>query len=86
MAPGAARATPIYPDLAIKAGIEGKVVVRLLVGKDGTVRQAVVEHSTAEILNDAALDAARLFRFTPAIMSNGPVTLWVLFPFTFRLR
>jgi TonB family protein len=66
--------------------IEGKVVVRLLVGKDGTVRQAVVEHSTAEILNDAALDAARLFRFTPAIMNNGPVTVWVLFPFTFRLR
>lgn len=80
------RVTPVYPPLAIQAGIEGKVVVRLLVGKDGTVRQVVVEHSTAEILNDAALDAARLFRFTPAIMNNGPVTVWVVFPFTFRLR
>lgn len=80
------RIAPVYPPLAVKAGIEGRVVVNMLVGKDGHVREVALVHSTADCLNDAALDAARGFVFTPAYMNNGPVTVWVTVPFNFRLR
>lgn len=80
------RVTPEYPPLAVRAGIEGRVVVQMLVGKDGHVREATVVRSTADCLNDAALEAARGFLFTPAYMNNGPVAVWITVPFNFRLR
>ncbi len=78
--------TPAYPELAVRSGIEGKVLVKVLVGKDGLVHEASVEGSTADILNEAALAAARQFRFTPGLMSYGPVSVWMKIPFTFRLK
>lgn len=80
------RVIPTYPALAVRAGIEGRVVVNMLVGKDGHVREVAVVQSSADCLNDAALEAARGFLFTPAYMNNGPVTVWITVPFNFRLR
>jgi TonB family protein len=80
------RVTPEYPSLAVRAGIEGRVIVKMLVGKDGHVREVAVVQSTVECLNDAALGAARGFFFTPAYMNNGPVTVWITVPFNFRLK
>ena len=80
------RVTPTYPPLAVRAGIEGRVVVQMLIGKDGHVHEAAVVRSSADCLNDAALEAARGFLFTPAYMNNGPVAVWITVPFNFRLR
>lgn len=80
------RPAPVYPEVAIKAGIEGRVVVKVLVGKDGHVHDAVVQYSTAEILNEAALAAAREYIFVPAVMNSGPVSVWMSVPFSFRLK
>lgn len=80
------RVIPEYPDLALRAGIEGRVWVKILVGKDGIPQKAVVVKSTTEIFNDVAIKAAMQFVFTPAVMNNGPVRVWVSFPFTFTLK
>jgi protein TonB len=80
------RPAPVYPEVAIRAGIEGRVVVKVLVGKDGRVREAVVLYSNADCLNDAAVAAAKEYLFVPAIMNNGPVSVWVSVPFSFRLK
>jgi TonB family protein len=80
------RATPVYPPMAVMAGIEGRVVIKMLVGKDGHVHEAAVESSQAECLNDAALEAARGYLFTPAYMNNGPVSVWITVPFSFKLK
>jgi protein TonB len=76
---------PKYPELALRAGLEGKVTVKIWVDKEGKVKQVVVLKSDAEIFNEAAIDAAKQFVFTPAYMNNGPVAVWVAFPFRFRL-
>lgn len=76
---------PKYPELAMRAGLEGKVIVKIWVDKEGKVKQVVVLKSDAEIFNDPAIDAAKQFVFTPAYMNNGPVAVWVSFPFRFRL-
>lgn len=76
---------PTYPELAQRAGIEGRVIVKIWVDKDGKPHKAIVLKSDAEIFNKAAVDAAMQYRFTPAIMNHGPVAVWVVIPFTFKL-
>jgi protein TonB len=76
---------PEYPELAMRAGLEGKVWVKIWVDKDGKPRDVVVLKSDAEIFNDPAIQAAKQFLFTPAYMNNGPVSVWVSVPFNFKL-
>jgi protein TonB len=78
-------AVPEYPPLALKAGIEGKVFVKMWVDRSGKVREVKVAKSSSTIFNDAAVEAAKQFVFTPAYMTNGPVSVWVAFPFRFKL-
>ena len=80
------RVIPKYPDMAIRAGLEGMVWVKILVDKDGTPKKAVVIKSTAELFNESATTAAMGFLFTPAVMNNGPVKVWVSIPFKFVLK
>jgi protein TonB len=76
---------PKYPELAMRAGLEGKVWVKIWVDKEGKAKQVVVIKSDAEIFNEPAIEAARQFVFTPAYMNNGPVAVWVSVPFKFKL-
>ncbi len=76
---------PKYPELAMRAGLEGKVWVKIWVDKEGTPKQVLVIKSDAEIFNEPAIEAAKQFIFTPAYMNNGPVSVWVSVPFKFRL-
>jgi protein TonB len=76
---------PKYPDIALRAGLEGNVFLKVWVDKTGKVHKAVVLKSDAEIFNQAAIDAAQQWVFTPAVMQKGPVAVWVSIPFRFRL-
>lgn len=76
---------PKYPDIALRAGLEGNVFLKVWVTKEGKVREAVIIKSDAEIFNQAAKDAAMQWVFTPAVMQKGPVAVWVSIPFRFRL-
>ena len=78
--------TPTYPDMARRAGIEGTVHVNMWVTKEGIVRQAIVVKSSNAIFDEAAVKAALQWTFTPAIMNNGPVAVWVTVPFRFKLN
>lgn len=79
------RIEPVYPEIAKRAGVEGTVWVKLWVDKEGKVHKVVIMKSDAEVLNQAAIDAAQQFLFTPAMQHNGPVAVWVSFPFRFKL-
>lgn len=76
---------PKYPEIALRAGLEGNVYLKVWVDKEGKVRKAVVLKSDAEIFNQPAVDAALQWVFTPAVMQKGPVSVWVSIPFRFRL-
>lgn len=77
---------PKYPELAQRAGIEGRVIVKIWVDKEGKPHKAIVLKSDAKIFDQAAINAAMQYRFTPAIMNHGPVAVWVVIPFTFKLQ
>ena len=76
---------PEYPPLALKAGLEGRVFVKMWVDRQGKVREVRVIKTNNDIFNDASVEAAKQFVFTPAYMNNGPVSVWVAMPFRFRL-
>ncbi len=77
---------PEYPEIAKKAGIEGTVWVKIWVDKEGKPKKVVKLKSDAEIFDDPAIKAAYQFVFTPAVMNNGPVAVWVSVPFHFKLN
>ncbi len=77
---------PTYPEIARRAGVEGVVWVKILVDKEGKAKKAVVYKSDAEIFNEPAVEAAKQWAFTPAMMNNGPVAVWAVIPFRFKLN
>ena len=77
---------PKYPEIALRAGLEGNVYLKVWVDKEGKVRKAVILKSDAEIFNQSAIDAAQQWIFTPAVMQKGPVSVWVSIPFRFKLQ
>jgi periplasmic protein TonB len=77
---------PVYPEIARRAGVEGTVWVKIWVDKDGNPKKAVILKSDAELFNEPAKEAAMKWKFTPAIMNNGPVSVWVSIPFKFKLN
>jgi TonB family protein len=79
------KAEPVYPKLAMAAGIEGKVYVRFWVDTEGKVHNVKVIKTDHEVLNQSAIDAARQFEFAPATVSGRPVSIWVTVPFMFKL-
>jgi periplasmic protein TonB len=76
---------PVYPELAQMAKIEGTVIVRVLVGKDGKVKDAILGKGVNDILDQSALAAARNYVFQPAMQNKKPVAVWVAIPFKFSL-
>jgi periplasmic protein TonB len=76
----------VYPELAKRAGIEGKVNIRVLVGKNGVPKKHLIESTDSDLLNDAAVKAVMSSVFTPAIQNNQPIDCWVSIPIVFRLR
>ncbi|HLP15149.1 MAG TPA: energy transducer TonB [Bacteroidota bacterium] len=77
---------PQYPEIARRAGVEGTVWVKIWVDKEGKAKKAQVIKSDAELFNQNAIDAAMQWTFTPAVMNNGPVSVWVSIPFKFKLN
>lgn len=74
---------PNYPEFAREAQIQGKVVLHVLVGKDGRVKNVKVAKGVTG-LNDAAMEAVRKWVFKPALSNNKPVAVWVEVPVDFH--
>lgn len=80
------RVEPEYPELARKAGIEGRVIVMAIVDTAGNVVDVQVLQSTNPIFNEPALAAARQFKFKPGYQRDKPVKVRVAIPFHFYLE
>ena len=76
---------PKYPAAARTSGAQGTVWMKLWIGKDGKVKKAIPQKTDSEYLNQAAVDAAMQWTFSPATIRNAPVAVWVSIPFRFRL-
>jgi periplasmic protein TonB len=77
---------PAYPLAARRRGIEGRVLLRAQISAQGTCLQARVERgSGSELLDRAALEAVKKWRFVPARRGDEAQVAWVEIPISFRL-
>jgi TonB family protein len=77
---------PEYTDDARRMGIEGDVVLEIVVRYDGTVGDVKLLHGLAGGLDRRAIDAVRLWRFSPARRYGKPVDVIVEVAVEFKLR
>jgi protein TonB len=75
----------IYPEMAKRAGLEGKVIISALIDIDGRVIKTRVERADYEIFRLAAIEAVMKARFTPARAGTEPVKVWTTIPISFKL-
>ncbi len=78
-------ALPEYPVLARQRHIEGDVVVQADIDANGNVK-SVKAISGSELLRDAALNAVRQFKYSPAQLDDSPTTSQVLVTVKFRSK
>jgi len=63
---------PVYPPDAKAQGVEGSVVLRALIGKDGRVEKLAVM-SGSPLLSGAAIDAVKQWVYRPYLLNGEPV-------------
>ncbi len=66
------KVTPVYPALAKQARISGTVRLQAVIAKDGSVVELQVL-SGHPLLQQAALDAVRQWRYQPTLLNGEPV-------------
>jgi protein TonB len=81
------RDLPRYPRRARRLGKQGRVTMRILIDHRGTVEQVeLIEGIPGTDLTDAAIEAARGWRFSPAREAGQPVRVWRDVVLNFSLR
>jgi protein TonB len=74
----------IYPEIAKRAGIEGKVFVRAFVDETGTVTSAEIVKGIGAGCDEAALDAVLNTKFSPGKQRGKPIKVQVTIPILFK--
>jgi TonB family protein len=80
------RVVPRYPMMARRAGIQGPVVVRGIVRRDGTIDNVEVIKDLPYGLGEAASDAVRQWHFRPATYRGDPIDVYYTVTVNFRLQ
>lgn len=75
-----------YPEIARQAGVEGLVVVQVVIEPDGSPSNPEVARSGGEVLDKAAIDAVMQLRFVPGKQRGKAVRVKMALPIRFKLR
>ena len=78
---------PPYPRVARRMGWQGKVVLNVEVLAEGRAGEVELQRSSGhEILDNAAIQTVKTWKFAPARRFGQPVTQWFLVPIKFSLE
>jgi TonB family protein len=77
-------AEPVYPPTARAAGVQGVIIIEVVVGEDGAVSNARVLRSIP-LLDQAALDAVRQWRYEPTLLNGAPTPVTMTVTVNFSL-
>ena len=76
---------PVIPNEAKDKELTGTVVLDVEILTSGQVGMVEVAESTGyPILDEAAVKAAKTWRFSPALNEGTPVSVWARFPIEFK--
>jgi protein TonB len=78
---------PAYPPISKRLGEQGKVVVRVLIGADGTPQKAELKRSSGyDRLDQSAVDYVMKCRYVPGKVGGVPQAMWYEAPVSFVLE
>lgn len=78
---------PNYPSISKRMGEQGKVVLRVFIGTDGTAQKVEINQSSGyDRLDRQAQDAVMRWRFVPGKRNGTPEAMWNLVPINFVLE
>jgi TonB family protein len=80
------RVAPRYPSNARRAGVDGTVVLRGIVGTDGRIREVEILKDLPYGLGEAARDAVRRWRFRPAEYAGERIAVYYTVTVNYRLE
>ena len=76
----------VYPTIAQEQGIQGRVSIKFVIEKDGSIGETKVEESLSPECDKAAISAIKkLKKFVPGKQNGKPVRVWYRLPIRFRL-
>lgn len=76
-----------YPAVAAENGVQGKVIVKFVVGRDGSVSQAQVLRGVDPALDREALRVVNSMpKWNPGMNNGQAANVWFTLPITFRLQ
>lgn len=75
-----------YPEIAKRAGVEGRVIVQFVVDEQGNVRDPQVVRGIGAGCDEEALKAVRQAKFKPGKQRGKAVKVQMTLPVTFRLK
>ncbi len=75
-----------YPEIAKKAGVEGRVFVQFVVNTDGSVIDPVVVRGIGAGCDEEAVRAVSQAKFEPGRQRGKPVPVKMSLPITFKLK
>jgi protein TonB len=78
-------ASPVYPESARLARVEGLVIIEAVIGPTGEVVDAKVLRSKP-LLDEAALAAVRQWRYTPTLLNGVPMSVILTVTVNFSLK
>lgn len=75
-----------YPSAAIKDKIEGKVILKVFINKEGKVPKAEIEKTSGcDVLDSSAVAYSSSLRFVPAKANGLPINIWLSVLFNYVL-
>jgi periplasmic protein TonB len=78
---------PSYPPAAKRMGLQGRVMLNVEVLAEGSCGQVNVAQSSGhEMLDKAALQAVKTWKFAPARQAGRAITKWCQVPINFTLK
>jgi protein TonB len=78
---------PVYPSLSKRLNEQGTVVIRVLIGLDGSAQRAEIATSSGyDRLDQAALATAQKWRYVPGKRNGVPEAMWFNVPIKFILE
>jgi protein TonB len=75
----------VYPEIAKRVGVEGKVFVKAFVDETGTVTSAEIVKGIGAGCDEAAIDAVLQTKFSPGKQRGRPIKVQVTIPIVFKL-
>lgn len=76
-----------YPESALERNIDGKVFVKFIVTKDGSVANVTISRPVDSSIDEEAIRVVKMLpKFTPGKKDGKPVNVWYSLPISFQIN